>query len=224
MGYTHYYYTAPTFDKDSFQQVAADFKKMVMPLKHLGVVLADGNGKDCPTISPTEICFNGKRDCGHEERELGITWPSRSASGIVKNGVDTILLDITKSRWFGGASLEARACGGDCSHEALLLEQKHEPHVSGDYTEEPEGEYRRWTDASGRRRRTPDNIVGKYFECTKTAYKPYDLAVNVCLVIAKHHLKDGITVGSDGTIENWQEGMQLCQHFLGYGTDFALDC
>ncbi len=65
--------------------------------------------------------------------------------------------------------------------------------------------------------------IGKYFQFTKTAYKPYDLAVTVALVIAKHYFKDEIMISSDGNIENWEEAMQLCQHFLGYGAKFALD-
>ena len=38
MGYTHYYLVAPEFDTAAFGRVAADFKRMVAPLKHLGVV------------------------------------------------------------------------------------------------------------------------------------------------------------------------------------------
>jgi hypothetical protein len=42
-------------------------------------------------------------------------------------------------------------------------------------------------------------------------------------VIAKHHLKDDITIKSDGRIKNWHEAMLLCDHFLGYGKKFSLD-
>ena len=49
------------------------------------------------------------------------------------------------------------------------------------------------------------------------------LAVNVCLVIAKHYLKDDVLVMSDGIENNWIEAKELCQHFLGYGSDFKLD-
>jgi len=69
MGYTHYYYISSEFDAKAFAKVAADFKKMVTPLKHLGVILADGAGENYPTISPTEIRFNGLEKCGHEVRE-----------------------------------------------------------------------------------------------------------------------------------------------------------
>ena len=201
MGYTHYYDVVSEFDKDQFAKVATDFKKMVTPLKHLGVILADGLGENRPKITPTKIIFNGLTKCGHEERELGITWPSDKATGIVKNGVGAQLLEITKSQWFAGATLETRACGGDCSHETFALEQKFDTTTA-------------WSD---------ENTKGKHFQFTKTAYKPYDLAVTVCLVIAKHHLKDDITISSDGEMIHWEEAMQLCQHFFGYGKDFALD-
>ena len=64
---------------------------------------------------------------------------------------------------------------------------------------------------------------GKYFRACKTEYQPYDLAVTVCLVIAKHYLKDDILVYSNGDNTHWQKAMQLCQDTLGYGKEFALD-
>ena len=91
------------------------------------------------------------------------------------------------------------------------------------YEQEPQGEYRSFRNQDGTRDRNPANEVGKYFEFTKTAYKPYDLAVTVALVIAKHHLKEEIVIRSDGAMENWHEAMQLCHHFLGYGRGFCLD-
>jgi hypothetical protein len=62
-----------------------------------------------------------------------------------------------------------------------------------------------------------------YFHFCKTAYKPYDLAVQVCLVIAAHHLGDAILVSSDGSQEQWQDAIALCQSVLGYGGGFRLD-
>ena len=203
MGYTHYYYVSPEFNAKLFEKVAIDFKKMITPLKHLGVILADGLGENTPTISPTEIRFNGLEKCGHTQRDMGITWPKKQAKGVLKNSVSTQLQQMTNSNWFAGAELESRVCGGDCSHETFSLEQKMEN--IPDYKQE-------------------DVKAGKLiFECTKTAYKPYDLAVNVCLIIAKHYLKKQITVSSDGDESNWLEGKQLCQHFLGYGEDFSID-
>ena len=203
MGYTHYYSTKPALNKTSFKKVAIDFKKMIPVLDHLGVKLADGFGENTPIITPNRICFNGLVKCGHEEKNLGITWPKPQAKGVLKNSVGTTLEQITKSNWFAGAELETRACGGDCSHETFEIESK--------MSNIPE-----W--------KQEDLKAGKHiFGFTKTAYKPYDLAVNVCLIIAKHYLKKDIQISSDGEMVNWEEGMQLCQHFLGYGADFSLD-
>ena len=211
MGYTHYYYVPKKFDAKKFAAVAEDFKKMIEPLRHLGVVLADGLGKNYPTISPTSICFNGLERCGHTEQDLGITWPGKSASGIAKRDVTGQKFeDIVSGQWFAGAKLSTRTCGGNCSHETFSLEQKLETKETcndgSTYEKEPDKDHK-----------------AKYFAFTKTAFKPYDLAVNVCLIIAKHHFGEKIIVHSDGTMENWEEGMQLCQHFLNYGDDFKLD-
>lgn len=200
MGYTHYYQTLEKYDKSEFLKVSTDFKKMIPVLNHLGVKLADGLGENTPIISPTEIIFNGLSNCGHTQRELGITWPSKTAKGVSKNDISTKLYDITKGHWFAGSSLETRVCGGHCDHETFRLEQKKE--------------------LDPRLDKKTDRL---HFSFTKTAYKPYDLAVNVCLIIAKHYFKNDIKVSSDGEKNNWVEGMQLCQSFLGYGDKFSLD-
>ena len=197
MGYTHYYYTRPTLNATQFFKISQDMKKMLGPLGHLGVKLGDAFGKNYPYIGNDEIRFNGYSKCGHEQRDLGITWPKPGAKGILKNGVLTKLGEITSSHWFAGAQLETRACGGDCSHETFSIMCN--------------------SDSS------PDKETGYVFDCTKTAYKPYDLAVNVCLVIAKHYLNDDIVILSDGDDSNWIEAKQLCEHFLGFGENFKLD-
>lgn len=197
MGYTHYYYTKPTLDHEAFIQLSSDMKKMLSPLEHLGVKLGDGCGENYPYFGADKIRFNGYSKCGHQERDMGITWPSPTAKGITGNKVGTQLAELVNGHWFAGAKLETRACGGDCSHETFALMCKNDGRV--------------------------DEEHGYIFECTKTAYKPYDLAVNVCLIIAKHYLKDDIVIRSDGEDSNWIEGVQLVQHFLGYGEDFKLD-
>jgi len=199
MGYTHYYYVATEYSKEDFSHVSYDFKKMLPALSHLGIKLADGHGENTPIISPTEITFNGLSKCGHTQRDLGITWASKSAKGVSTSQVGQKLEEITKGHWFAGATLETRACGGDCSHETFHLSQQS-----------PERDPRMQKN-------------GLNFGFTKTAFKPYDLAVNVCLIIAKHFFKEKIQVLSDGEMQNWEEGKQLVQHFLGYGKDFKLD-
>jgi len=206
MGYTHYYRCKPKYNEDDFLKVVTDFKKIIPALNHLGIKLADGSGENQAILRPDEIRFNGLRNCGHTQRELGITWPSKNAKGVSKNQVGLQMAEIVKGHWFAGASLESRVCGGDCSHETFMLEQemKNIPDYKIKELDDPKNK-------------------GLVFEFTKTAYKPYDLAVNVALIIAKHYLKEGIMVSSDGEMNNWEEGMNLCQHFLGYGLDFKLE-
>jgi hypothetical protein len=227
MGYTHYYDVSAEFDEISFGKISADFKKIIPPLKHLGVILADGAGENHPTISPTEICFNGLTKCGHEERELGITWPAKSASGINPNKVGQQLQELVSGKWFAGAELSTRVCGGDCSHETFSLEQKLQTTITrydgSTYQDEPRKKYEGYTNSDGTKKITPENQIGKYFQCTKTTFKPYDLAVTVCLVIAKQYFGENIVIRSDGSMENWHEAMNLCHHFLGYGRGFCLD-
>jgi hypothetical protein len=55
-----------------------------------------------------------------------------------------------------------------------------------------------------------------YFACTKTAYKPYDVAVTAFLILAKHHLGDAIKVSTDGEPKDWEDGRMLCEAVLGY--------
>ena len=227
MGYCQYCNVEAEYDKALFEKVSSDFKKMMQPLKDVGVILADSDGENCPIISPTEIRFNGLANCGHTKRDLGITWPAPQAIGVAKNGGGTQIQELTNSNWFAGSQLRTRVCDGDCSHEPFSLEQKKKVEYTNDdgskRIDTPAGEYSEYAREDGTRDKTPANEVGKFWQGIKTAYKPYDLAVTICLVIAKHHLGSGITVHSDGTMENWQEAIQMCSHFLGYGQDFILD-
>lgn len=225
MGYTHYYKTEKILDKENFFKVVSDFKKMLTPLQHLGVKLGDGWGENYPILRPNEIIFNGFAKCGHQERELGITWPSEKAKGISPNKVGQPKESLVDGNWFAGAKLSTRVCGGDCSHETFSLEQKMETTITrsdgSTYERDPIGEV---AYISGNKEiKNESEEIGKYFNCTKTAYKPYDLAVTVCLIIAKHHLKNQIMVSSDGKIEHWQDAMMLCQQFLEYGEKFRFN-
>jgi hypothetical protein len=54
------------------------------------------------------------------------------------------------------------------------------------------------------------------FSFCKTAFRPYDLAVNCILLIAKYHLDNAITVSTDGLTQHWKDAEILCNHFLHY--------
>lgn len=59
---------------------------------------------------------------------------------------------------------------------------------------------------------------GRYFDFCKTARKPYDLAVTAALIALQHHFPTPeVEISSDGTAEDWQQGLALCRAVLGYG-------
>ncbi len=60
-----------------------------------------------------------------------------------------------------------------------------------------------------------------FFCYTKTSQMPYDLAVTSALLILKHHMKDNLKVGSDGSIEEWNEAVQLVKKVLGYTEEWS---
>ena len=236
MGYTHYWKRIETFDKDRFEKVVKDFKEV---MKHLSpfVPLACGLGKGKADISSKRIWFNGVAKCGHTDRDLGITWPDEQARGIAfaieryeEIPTETLITVLcgqeqnlavndtdVSGTWFAGLKLRTRSCGGDCSHETFSLPLE----IEKDSWQKPIGEISHY-DQYGKPVYNDREEVGLYFDCCKTAYKPYDLAVIICLIIAKHHLKEEIIVSSDGALDNWQDGMLICQKILGYGLDFAL--
>lgn len=53
--------------------------------------------------------------------------------------------------------------------------------------------------------REPTKRNGKYFQCVKTEGLPYGMAVSCFLIIAKHYLKDQITVSSDKPLLGWEK-------------------
>jgi hypothetical protein len=172
--------------------IVDDFKK-ILPEILKSVDLAGGSGEEWPTINNNLVLFNGRAKCGHPEDYLGVAWPSDNASGIANPFKE----DAVDGNWFGGVTLNKRVCDGDCSHEAFYF-----PRIM----KVPDSQ-------------KPDD--GLYFEFSKTAYKPYDLAVIVFLIIAKHYLKDRLVVNSDGTDSQWLDGKLMCQDKLSYGTDFG---
>ena len=68
---------------------------------------------------------------------------------------------------------------------------------------------------------TPDEL-GRYFDFCKTERRPYDLAVQCCLIVLKHYFGDQFKVTSDGTAEDWAQARERCQVALGFGQDFTL--
>ena len=195
MGYTHYWYREKEIEKNTMLKIVQDFKKMLPIIEHLGIQLADGFGEKTPVIDLQRIWFNGKSKCGHlKNEEITIPWPSKEAGGVAE-----YTENVKSGNWFAGAKIDKRCCDGDCSYETVNFPKV----ITKEYMQQ-------------------DKDTGLFFECCKTAYRPYDLALNILLIIATHYLKDKIEVHSDGEMTHWQEGMMLCQIHLGYGLKFIL--
>ena len=203
MGYTHTYYVKKSYDGGKFARVVTDFKELLKPLEHLGVKLGDAFGEGDPVITNDEIRFNGIAECGHLKRDLGIAWPARGAKGLQSTSAKCMFDELHEKldTWGFGAKLTRRTCGGDCSHETFVLERV----------------------STIPRNHSLDRFHPLRFAFCKTAYKPYDLAVIACLIIAKHHFGYEIKILSNGQSKDWDDARMLCQHFLGYGEDFELD-
>jgi hypothetical protein len=205
MGYTHYWYRKDKeIDRVIFDSIAEDFKKLLPNFDELGIRLAGGDGQGNPTIEKELIAFNGLARCGHPQSyELGIAWPSETAGGISNPWIE----DVRRDPWFGGLTIDKRTCSGDCSHETCFFPRTIQKEHSDYFGSHP----------------TEENGKGWHFDFCKTAYKPYDLAVTVFLVITKRYLKERIWIVSDGGTQHWADARILCQKALGYGIEFELD-
>lgn len=197
MGYTHYWYRPRKISEPDMQAIAGDFARLVLALDDMGVKIADGLGHGTPTITPELVWFNGVENCGHAKNEsVSIPWPDARASGVNDSR------NPVSGSWFAGALLSTRTCNGDCSYETFNFPREME---ADSY----------W--------QSNERHKDLFFNCTKTAFRPYDLAVTAFLIIAKHHLGERIIVSSDGEDENWMEAKQVCQAFLDYGMEYRLD-
>jgi len=47
-------------------------------------------------------------------------------------------------------------------------------------------------------------VETREFEFCKTARKPYDLMVCICLILLKWYFKDKVSISSDGDMKDWQ--------------------
>jgi hypothetical protein len=63
----------------------------------------------------------------------------------------------------------------------------------------------------------------KVFTYCKTEHLPYDLAVQCCLIVLKHHLDNAVQISSDGKDDDWKKARDLCEGNLHYGLDFVLN-
>jgi hypothetical protein len=197
MGYTHYWYRPKEIPPEVFKAIVSDFKTILNTLEGFGLKLAGGNGTGEPEINDEVVCFNGSKLCGHPKNpNLIIPWPTPDAWGLGPSE------HAIKGDWHGGVLINTRTCNGDCSYETFYFPRVFDKPYASEY---------RW------------NGKEYWFDFCKTAYRPYDLAVNCFLIIVKHYLKEDLIVHSDGSLMQWADAMAVCQDVLGYGNDFGFD-
>jgi hypothetical protein len=196
MGYSHHWYRPPVIPDAVFRQIRTDFERLILPLADQGVPLADWKGENEPEIRENLIRFNGVCQCGHPKNEgIVIPYPAEQARGIGPS--ETAIL----GSWYeAGVELQHRCCSGQCCHEAFLFPR-----------DVKDGPFDKKSDTNG--------LV---FYWTKTAFKPYDIAVTAALLIAKRHLQNQLIIDSNGLDAQWADAKELCQQHLGYGAWFGI--
>ena len=201
MVYGHYWHVPKQINPETFTAIVKDFKKITTPLKHLKVPIYGPGGHHKPIINKRQIAFNGLVRCGHPTQDLMVVWPSDDASGVFGKDYDLSYgqRPIVDRKWKDGFKISSRTCDGNCAGEPFNFEDR----IKSD-------------------KQSP-NENGLYRRHVMTDFKPYDLAITSCLVIAKEHLGDNMQISSDGKMAQWNDAMQLCDHFLFYGSKFTLD-
>ena len=186
MGYCHYWELDQNVDREMFSRIVTDVQRIVLTLDDMGVRLAGPLGEGAPEIDGDQIAFNGSWHCGHVVNEE-ISIPF-PAPDAAGVGAST---DAVEGTYFGmGTLIRHRTCDGNCSYETFR--------------------FARSCDETGKIRNA------RYSDSCKTAFRPYDLAVQSVLLIAKHHLKEQIQVWSGGGDFHWNDARLLCYVHLGY--------
>jgi hypothetical protein len=198
MGYNHYWERPVEIEPEPFELLVADFQRCVLALDDSGVHLGGPMGEDLPQVDRDVIAFNGVRDCGHVKNEaISIPFPSEDASGVGRSA------NAIVDSWLAGVQIRHRTCNGDCSYEPFVLER-----IVEHGTRDPSHS-------------SPDD---RLFGHCKTGFRPYDLAVQCALLIARHRVGDRFVVQSSGSDWHWRDAHRICYVQLGYPlSEFRMD-
>ena len=196
MGFTHMWYTQKTINEKKFNIITHDVLKILPTIKKLGIPIAGPNGINEPIINDEQIVLNGKKNCGHTQQNIIMPWPTSDAKGVGNLNYNR---STTDHHSWPGTVLHSRICNGSCMYEPFILNRIHPKRPS--------------TMDKGTVNQLP------YFSSCKTGFRPYDIIVMVILIIAKHHLRDMISIKTDGLIDHWSDGIILTKHFLQYELD-----
>lgn len=62
---------------------------------------------------------------------------------------------------------------------------------------------------------------GHVFDFCKTRRQPYDLAVQVTLILFKHHFKGRVNISSDGDPSDWTQAFDFVNKYFDYGCNYG---
>lgn len=187
MGYTHYYYVSSYYKQEAWDVLLKDIKKLLeQPIP----------------LSYTYNYYGGSKKRNDGYRLLGDLINSEK---VIDGNQGYYKMNKTEIS-FNGI--------GELAHEQFKLYQRMPP----DVFERQEEFAKRWSVPPGIEVQKEQNskMLHPYFECTKTARKPYDIVVQCCLILAKKHLGDGIAVSSDGGEDEWTEAIRIIEKNFGY--------
>lgn len=209
MGYTHYWHRPKVLGTPTqFEAFAKDCNAIFNYCQtQMGIKLANGMGEDEPTANKATVWFNGSDEqpsgTWTTSEQISIPWPASCASVI--DAKDDPVATKTKGNWFAGNLVSQRVAPinnltgkGSGSYETVSIDRK----MKLEKWEEPDGN-------------------GNYFNCCKTAYRPYDLAVTAVLLALKHH-SPTVTLSTDGEAKDWLDGRFLCQNLFCYGMEIDI--
>jgi len=186
MGYCHYSETEREVDNETFSSIVDDIERIILTLDDMGVRLAGPLGEGLPEIDSAHITFNGLWHCGHAENSEIVIPFPAAKAAGVGNSMDAV-----EGLYFGlGTRLRHRTCDGNCSYETFSFAR-----ICKDIGKVCDG---------------------RFADSCKTGFRPYDLAVQCVLLIAKHFLKDRVRVWSGGSNYHWNDARLLCYVHLGY--------
>ena len=189
MGYTHYYYVNSYYDQDKWDALIKDVKKLLeLPIPK---ALLIGNSEDHDyswyEIKNLGELINGKKVTDGNQGHYNINEAEISFNGV-----------------------------GELAHEQFQLWQKMPPDVferqeefAKKFTIPPE--LQPADESTG-----GANMAHQFFECTKTARKPYDIVVQCCLILAKKHFDTAIAISSDGGKDEWETAIDIIEKNFGY--------
>ncbi|MCA9775985.1 MAG: hypothetical protein KC800_04685 [Candidatus Eremiobacteraeota bacterium] len=204
MGFLQGWRRPKDIERRTFEAIVEDFRKLVGPLRTMGVKLGDAWGQGEPVINGDCVSFNGLGACGCTPVKNALV--QQIMSRLLENFVTAPNLQVAAQRTLVEHGVEyrddhfdidwgQRRCPGCCTYENF-----HFPRVQ-------------------RMRDSPAYLN----EAVKTNRRPYDLAVSAFLLIAKKHIGSGFEIHSDGRDAWWDEPRELCQRVLGYGVDMRLE-